>query len=84
MVLRRPRCPMIVERWPFVHNDLCASPTLNDGASSTALMIVNVGLVHNDLCASPTLNDGASSTAIVNDRSLTLAFFTTTCAPAQL
>ena len=44
---------------------LCASPTLNDGASSTALMIVNVGLVHNDLCASPTLNDGASSTALV-------------------
>ena len=41
----------------FVHND--------DGASSTALMIVNVGLVHNDLCASPTLNDGASSTALM-------------------
>ena len=43
------------------HNDLCASPTLNDGASSPALLIVNVGLVHNDLCASPTLNDGASA-----------------------
>ena len=47
------------------HNDLCASPTLNDGASSTALMIVNVGLFHNDLCASPTLFDGASSTALM-------------------
>ena len=33
--------------------------------SSTALMIVNVGLFHNDLCPSPTLNDGVSSTALV-------------------
>ena len=38
---------------------------MNDGASSTALMIVNVGLFHNDLCSSPTLDDGASSTALM-------------------
>ena len=38
---------------------------MNDGASSTALVIVNVGLFHNVLCASSTLNDGASSTALM-------------------